>query len=165
MAINQNTALTSNYVMQIKKIPDVEYFLTGTVLPGVSVRNIEVPNQIAHLFVPGLKPEFGAFRAEFLVNENLSNYMSLFRWIRSFSIPNDKKTNGKESDVYVYSTDIALNVLDNQSNYLYTINLINCFPIGMSDLRFDSQDQVPIPQRATVEFSVDWWEQSFDKVF
>lgn len=164
MTINQNSALTSNFRMQIKKIPDVEYYLTSTILPGVDCQNIEVPNPMAHIFVPGLKLQYSTFKTEFLVNEDLSNYMSVYRWIRSFAIPNDKSTAGQK-DIYNPATDISLNVLDNQSNYLYTINLVNCFPISLSPMRFDSQDQYPIIQRASIEFSVDWWEQTFDKVF
>lgn len=164
MTINQNSALTSNFRMQIKKIPDVEYFLTSTVLPGVDCQPIDVPNPVAHLYVAGLKLQYSSFRAEFLVNENLSNYMSVYRWIRSFAIPNDKSTSGQK-DIYNAYTDISLNVLDNESNYLYTINLVNCFPIGLSPVKYDSQDQYPIIQRAVIEFSIDWWEQTFDKVF
>ena len=74
MTFNQNSALTNNFRMQIKKIPDVEYYLTSTILPGVDCQGIDVPNPTAHIFVPGLKLQYSTFKTEFLVNEDLSNY-------------------------------------------------------------------------------------------
>jgi hypothetical protein len=105
----------------------------------------------------GDKINFGEFTIRFLVAEDMSNYLELYRWILALGFPKDynqfraftetrpsrfpfvTKTDGKQ-EILAYS-DGTLTILDSTNNPKVNIIFKNLFPISLQSLDFDIASQ------------------------
>ena len=96
---------------------------------------------------------FGEFSIRFLISEDMSNYLEMYRWLIALGFPDNynqfsaftknrpssfpfvTKTSGKE-EVLAYS-DGTLTILDSTNNPKVNIIFKNLFPISLAALDFD----------------------------
>lgn len=142
-----NPAPVSKFRLQFQRLPNVEYTLNQANLPsltsGVAIQN----TPLARLPVPGNgNLEFGEFRIQFIVDENLNNYFEIANWMIALGFPantdqyaalqnSDFQTNPEFKGIW---SDCTLIILTNLSNPNINITFRDAFPVHLSELQFDA---------------------------
>lgn len=164
MIENYNLLNNPNFKFTTKKLPGVEFFATTVTWPTISIGAVDVPTPRGTHYEPGVGIQYTELNIDFLVDEDMKNYFELYSWIRECSIPPKNPTPYPTGQFFPFS-DLALTVLDNSMNPLYTVNYINAFPVFLGSMSFDSSIDQPIPIRCSVQFRYDHFERSGDSVY
>lgn len=129
--------------LQIKKTPNMNYFVQKATIPNVSLGEADVDTPFTKIPYPGTRLTFGNLQVTFKVDENMQNYQEIFSWLRDMGFPDNfdqyasiasKKLTSGEG---VFS-DISLTVLSSAMNPNIEFTFYDCFPVDLSELEFDS---------------------------
>lgn len=161
---NINPLSPNGYRFGIQKLPDLTYFAQQVNLPGISLGDPEFANPFASVPIPGDRLTYDSLTLEFMVDENMTNYMAIYNWIVALGFPNDylQYTNlTNQDDINTINelatnySDATLQILDNNNNPVKTVHFIDCFPTNIESLTFTStsQDVNYLIGRVTLRFS------------
>ena len=154
MALNDslicNTDLlqSSKFIFTIPRLKEVQFFCQAANLPGVNSQSTVQNTPFRDMGVPGDKMEYEDLSIEFLVDEELRSWSSIYYWIKGY-------TQAEAWDDYV-----NLNKLSKYSQYEYlntpqyadailttlaaandqpkvNIHFIDLFPVYVSAIPFD----------------------------
>ena len=96
----------------------------------------EVASPVRNLpIIPRGGVTFGDFSVRFIVDEDLVNYNSIYKWIRDNGNADQMQRTTKESEIY---TNGQLNIVTSQYNPAFVIDYRDIFPISLSGLQFDA---------------------------
>ena len=126
---NINYLTGVQFKFELVGYPGVSFFIQTCNLPGLSTQAAQMPFPRQ----PGIQKNLGVIEFEmlsiqFLVDEYLKNYQSIWNWMM------DK--NGE-------NTSAILTLLSSHMNPFMEIHFNGCFPIGLSELLFDSTTVEP----------------------
>lgn len=136
----------------IQSLPLVTYFVQSAEIPGISLGSATQATPLADIPHPGDKMGFDDLSITFMVQESLEDYNELYGWITGLGFPLSHSQfeeyvnsqsfkiagiNPKKSELPQFS-DAVLIVLDALNNPVASYNFIDCFPIGLSGLKFSS---------------------------
>lgn len=113
-------------------------------LPGLEMGTVEQATPIVTVPRPGDSLQHGELTLDFIVLEDMSNWIEIFDWIV------DMKSNTKIDMSEVYS-DISLVIMSNKFNPIITFDFTNGFPYSLSpvDLTLETSGE---PVSASVSF-------------
>jgi len=159
---NINTLNANNYRLSIKSFPDVEYAAVRANVPGISFGQAMVDNRFTVIPLTGDKIDFDFLDVQFVVYEDISNWLKLFDWMvaLAFTRSHDQYTGFKrleELGLQQEYSDIQLHILTNAKNYTgVQVDFYNAFPVSVSSIDFDSQitDETPIIASARFQYQV-----------
>lgn len=137
---NLNPLSGNSFKFTIQKIPGVEYFLQEVTLPALSLQSPEQVNSLTYIPIPGDIITYDTLDISFMVDSKMENYKSIFNWIEGLGFPetNQQFADFKDqSDGYLYS-DASLQILDSLGNVAATIQFVDCIPVSLSGLQFQS---------------------------
>jgi hypothetical protein len=137
----------------IKDIPGVSFTCQSANLPNLSMGFAPQPTPFVDIPRIGDKLNFGEFTIRFLISEDMSNYLELYRWLVALGFPKDYTqfgsfvtkrpssfpltTNAKgEKEVLAYS-DGTLSILDSTNTPKVNIIYKDLFPVSLEALDFD----------------------------
>tara|TARA_Y100000385_G_scaffold181700_1_gene187677 strand:+ start:1136 stop:1714 length:579 start_codon:yes stop_codon:yes gene_type:complete len=176
---NLDFASPSQFRFTLLKVPNVEYFVTGVNLPGVSFSgDATINTRFTSVHFMGDSMEFEDLEVTFLINEALENYREIHDWMVGIGFPKDNqqyidaigseqnmnpiaskvdtaKATGKPS---VLMSDATLTILTNKNNPNLRVNFKNCFPTSLSGLSYNTQGTDTEQLTATVTFKYDIYE-------
>ena len=176
---NLDFASPSQFRFSLLKVPNVEYFVTGVNLPGVSFSgDATINTRFTSVHFMGDSMEFEDLEVTFLVNEALENYREIHDWMVGIGFPKDNqqyidaigseqnmnpiaskvdnaKATGKPS---VLMSDATLTILTNKNNPNLRVNFKNCFPTSLSGLSYTTQGTDTEQLTASVTFKYDIYE-------
>lgn len=141
------------FVVTVKRLPHVQFFTQRVSIPSVSLQPIERPTPFKSLYETGDRLTFGELNLSFIVDENMSNYIEVFNWMKGIAFPNnfDQYKNLENSDDGIRS-DISLVIMNSNKNPNIEVNYLNCFPITLSDISLDTTQTDIVYPEATVTF-------------
>ena len=142
------------FVVSVKRLPNVQFFTQSVNIPGVSLQFIEQPNPFKPIPVPGDKISYGDLPLSFIIDESMNNYIEVFNWMKGITFPDnyDQYKDLKNSE-YGILTDISIVVMNSHKNPNIEIQFQDCFPVSLSDVTLDTtQTDIVYPQ-ATVTFT------------
>ena len=137
----------------IKDLPGVSFTCQSANIPDLQLGFATQPTPFTDVPLVGDKINFGEFTVRFLISEDMSNYLEMYRWLIALGFPENynqfstftkdrpsrfpfvTKTTGKE-EVLAYS-DATLTILDSTNNPKVNIIFKNLFPISLQALDFD----------------------------
>ena len=137
----------------IKDLPGVSFTCQSANIPDLQLGFALQPTPFVDIPTIGDKLNFGEFTIRFLISEDMSNYIEIYRWLIALGFPDNynqfstfaqnrptrfpfvTKTTGKE-EVLAYS-DGTLTILDSTNNPKVNIIFKNLFPISLQALDFD----------------------------
>jgi len=137
----------------IKDLPGVSFNCQSANIPDLQLGFAVQPTPFVDVPVIGDKLDFGEFSIRFLISEDMSNYLEMYRWLIALGFPDNynqfsaftknrpssfpfvTKTSGKE-EVLAYS-DGTLTILDSTNNPKVNIIFKNLFPVSLAGLDFD----------------------------
>ena len=137
----------------VKDIPNASYTCQSANIPDIQLGYALQPTPFVDVPIIGDKLNFGELAIRFLISEDMSNYLELYRWLVALGFPNDynqfstftkdrpsrfpfvTKQNGT-SEILAYS-DATLTNLDSTNTAKVNIIIKNLFPTSLSALDFD----------------------------
>jgi len=158
---NYNSSLPKTYdflrpnafKFSVKDLPGTSFTCQSANLPQLSLGFAVQPTPFVDVPRIGDKLDFGEFTIRFIISEDMSNYLELYRWLIALGFPQDYtqfgqfvknrpsafpfKTNLKgESEVLAYS-DGTLTILDSTNTPKVNIIYKDIFPVSLEALDFD----------------------------
>ncbi len=146
---NLNPLLPTYFQFSMKRCPHVTFFCQGANLPSINVSVIEQPTRFVDIpHAPGV-PEFDDLTINFMVDEEMNNWMELYKWIRSTVHTDDYTEYEKAPEHY---TDATLTILNSAMNPKIRVQFFNLLPTSLSGLEFDSTTTSPDALIGTATF-------------
>ena len=85
--------------------------------------------------IPGGGVEFGDLSITFIVDEDLKNYNSIYKWMRDNGNADQMTRETSEEDIL---TNGQLLITTSQYNPAFVIDFQNIFPVSLTNLQFDA---------------------------
>lgn len=134
----------------VHNLPEVSYTCQKANVPGIAVRAVTTSNPNTPIKHPGNQPIFDQLQIEFMVDQNLANWLEIYKWIYAHSFPRHTQTDRVEWQNDRVDVDKALNkqhsdgtliVRNSQLNYICECVYRDLFPVSLSQLQFDTRTQ------------------------
>jgi len=153
---SDNPMLPTFFKFSLLRTPNTSYFCQATALPGVNLPSVIQTSTFTSIKHPGGRAEYGDLTLNFVVDENLNNWLEIHDWIMGISTTYDfNHMVDLPADHY---SDGTLVVTNSSMKPKYIVKFYNMFPNSISDLTFDSTDVDAAPLTATATFSYDYYE-------
>jgi len=144
---NVNPLSPNGFKFNIQKLPDIEYFCQQVHIPGITFGDPILANPFANMPIPGDHLTYDTLNVQFLVDENMDNYISIYNWIVALGFPQTYQQyityiNSQQSGVLSelaksYSVG-TMQILNNTNNPVRTLTFNDLFPIALETLQFQS---------------------------
>lgn len=145
---NRNYLSPIGFRLGIRKAPKVSYLCQEVSIPTMELGVVEL-NYRGYAAVPTEgNIKFGDFRVEFLVDENLENYLELHDWMVGLGVPTtqDERDNFMKqmsdtkypefANIEEFS-DATLSVLNNNNQTNFQVRFYDMFPVALDPMTFD----------------------------
>lgn len=146
---NTNLLQPTKYILTFSDVPDTVYFCQKVKVPGVSLSMVTQTSPNLDFFLPGTKLTFNEFEVDFLVNEDLSSWLSIYNWMKNITT-DVLKTRRLQGEA-------VLTVLSNQNNPKIRILFNNIFPLSLGDIDMDTRLSAEEHMSATSTFKYDYF--------
>ena len=172
----------TKFKFSINKLPTVEFFTTAANIPGVNLGEAVFPTPFKAIPTQGDELTFENLEIQFLVDEKLTNYREIHKWLVGIGFPKSREqfeSFRKEfSEVFPTNTqnkgsilntgnainqaamygDANLLVMSSKNNPLIEVRFSDLFPVALSGLQFDQQLTDTTYLTATATFSYKMYE-------
>jgi hypothetical protein len=147
---NRNFLSPVGFKFNLSKYPKVDFFSNKAQLPGISLGVAIQSTYLKDIPIPGDKLEYDDLTLNFLVDENIENYLTIYDWLIGLGYPenvsqfNDLRLrdpynpSGNARDSYNQYSDGSLEILDSNYRAKFKIKYKDLFPTSLSSLEFDS---------------------------
>lgn len=134
------------FKFQIKKLPDVNFFLQKVSMPQISVDPVSQPSPFVKIPHPGDHMEYNTLDIVFKVDEDLNNYRQLHDWIRGTGFPEtiaEYRALASRNEFVGAGilSDATLIITTNLKNPNLEITFEDAFPFQLGSLDFDSTNR------------------------
>jgi len=147
------------FQVTIKRMPNVEFFVQRTAIPSVSGNPAEMPTPFNRLSITPDKLQYSYLDLTFIVDESLSNYMEVLKWIKGTTFPERYQQYKDLADSeHGIQSDITIIALNSHKNPVVKITFTNCAPISLSEVVLDTTQTDVVYPEATVTFSYDYFD-------
>ena len=147
---NINPLSPNGFMFSIQKLPAVSFFCQQINVPGITLGAPEFGNPFNIAPIPGETLTYDQLQVQFLVDENMENYMAIYNWIVALGFPQsyEQYTTFFNEDQRASISELAKNysdgtvqVLGSNNNAVRTINFVDMFPVSIDSLTFQSTNQ------------------------
>lgn len=157
-------AIANSWQLVIPKCPNVAFFTNTCSIPSLGIDAISTGTRLAPIQIPGSKLKFETLDVSFIVDKQMSNYVSLYTYLRGLAPLNDLTPTGLNgtSDYQQYiankpslnddTCDVSLIVNDNYNNPLLQIVYHDAFPTSLALPKVDAGTGDAKPLIATATF-------------
>ena len=156
---NRNFLSPSGFQFNLARAPKVDFFSSSARIPGIQLGEIMVGNYLKSVPVPGDQIQFEDLTLQFIVDENLENYLEIHNWIYSLGYPKSVDQFGRlvtNADSEIYNlrqfSDGTLTVLNSNFNPMAYVKFTDMFPVSLSTLEFTAAENDYTYFTATVTF-------------
>lgn len=142
---NRNFLSPIGFKFTLGKYPKVAYFCQSANVPAITMSTPTQSSPMRGLPMDGFM-EYEPLNLQFLIDENLSNYMIMHNWIRGLATPDggadraafDRKMESLYGNVGEQGADGTLTVLN--SNFQMNFNVVfqDLIPTSLSALEFNA---------------------------
>lgn len=163
---NRNNLSPSGFKFSLAKYPKIDFFSNTAVIPGINLGVAMQPTYLKDIPIPGDKLSFDDFVLNFMVDEDMENYLLIYNWLRGFGYPESMKEysdllfdHDPESPKQVANSGMSngsLIVYNSNYNPVSKIIFKDLFPISLSTLEFDSKitDVVYLNAQVTFKYTI-----------
>lgn len=136
------------FSVNVKRLPNVEFFTQRVSIPGVSAGQVETQNPLGTLYNTGDKLVYTELDLNFIVDEDMKNYEEVLKWMESttsnYELAQFAKLQ-KSDEGIVSDVSIEINNSSKQPNCRFQFH--NCFPTSLSAITLDvTQSDVVYPE-------------------
>lgn len=146
---NMNFLQPTKYILTFSDVPDTVYFCQKVTVPGLSIGSVTQSTPNLEFFLPGTKITFDDFEIEFLVNEDMASWLSLYNWMKNITtdIVKTKRSEG----------EAVLSILSNQNNPKLRILFKNIFPYTLGGFEMNTTLSAEDHMVATATFKYSYF--------
>jgi hypothetical protein len=164
---NTNFLSPNGFKLSIEKLPELTFFAQEVNLPGLTLGEPEFGTPFSRVPVPGETLTYDTFEIRFMVDEQMKNYKAIYNWMVALGFPesytqyvnlvNSAEINAINELATNYS-DATLQILTNVNTNNQTVVFHDCFPISISSLMFQTQNQDVQYLGATATFKFSYYK-------
>ena len=138
---NTNLLQPTKFLLSFDRISTVQYFCQSVNLPSITLGEVNRATPFLDMYSAGTKLSYAPLDIEFTIDEELESWKNLYKWFLTIADPDgfEKRTYVKELQRTEYLSDATLTVLSALNNPVLRINFRNCFPLSLSEIRFDTK--------------------------
>ena len=142
---NRNYLSPIGFLFILEKARKVSYLCQSASIPPFTVGSIDIPTGgLARLPIDG-NAVYSDLEVQFLVDEDLTNYMQIHNWLRALGTPSEFDERQVWKDVRSRDTDVinplfcdaTLQVLNNNNLHNFDVVFKDLFPTELSTLQFN----------------------------
>jgi hypothetical protein len=124
------------------RLPNVNFFCQRINIPSIGLGLASQATPFSDIPVLGDKLLFEQLTLNFIVSEDLSNYLEIYNWLISIGFPeNDAQFNLNNSNVEPTEnlrSDMNIIINTNKSNPNYSITFRDAFPVSLGSIELDA---------------------------
>lgn len=160
---NRNFLSPIGFLFILDKAKKVSFLCQRAEIPTVQLGQVNIPTSgFVPIPVEG-NMRYSEFNIEFIVDEDLRNYMQLHNWMRALGTPQDLEErriwtdeNQNHPSQNAKYSDATLQVLNNNNLANFDVVFKDLFPISLSTLAFDvtGSDNDYFTATATFEYTL-----------
>jgi hypothetical protein len=144
--INKNFLSPLNFRFQIKKAPNVNFFIQKVNIPDITLSSPEPNNPFVKTPIPGEHLSYGTLEVFFAVDEDLTNYLEIHNWLVALGKPESFKQYADIQNKPSYTgdgiySDITVLVMSSVKQPNFDITYTDAFPVSLSSLVFNTIDE------------------------
>ena len=162
---NRNYLSPIGFLFVLEKAQKISYLCQSTSIPTLTVGSIDIPT-------PGMAPmrldgnaQFMDLEVEFLIDEDLTNYMQIYKWLEAVGTPaefesraiweSEKSRAPRDNPL---TSDATLQILNNNNLHNFDVVFKDLFPVSLSTLTFNVSMMDNEYMRATATFKYNYYE-------
>lgn len=153
---NRNYMSPVGFKFILSKAPKVDFLCQAANIPAINMGTAVQPSYLKDIAVPGDKVLYDDLTLRFLIDEQMENYLSIYKWITGLGYPEtiEQYNNLKKEDPYTRVQDIGitdpryfefsdatLQILNSNYQPNILVKFKDVFPISLSTLEFDVADR------------------------
>ena len=139
---NYNILSPVAFKFEIAKLPSLTFWCQTANIPDLSLGSITVPNPLRDYPLHGNQLELGTFDMDFVVDEDLINYLEIYEWMRSLGSSDTtddyKSLSSDPNPNRGIVSDGILMLLTNTMNTNKEVHFIDMFPTSLGTINFTS---------------------------
>jgi hypothetical protein len=143
---NRNFLSPAGFQFSLSKHPKVDFFCTSARLPEISLDLALQPSYLKDIDVPGEKLTYGDLTLRFLVDEDMTNYMSVHNWLTGLGFPETTQDfvdlttddDGIKNVMSEQFSDGSLSILNSNYRINTIVKFKDLFPVSLTSLEFDT---------------------------
>lgn len=137
----------NNFRVIVTRMPETLFYIQSCVIPGITINPVTTRYTGYNLVpYPGETMEVDDVALNFIVNENLDNYMEMHRWIREAISQSEPQLHNR------FFSNIILFTLTNNKNANIVMTFKDAFPFSLSAINLDLTGDAAGPIISTVTF-------------
>lgn len=145
---NRNYLSPIGFKLTLETKEKVDFFSNSANVPGITLGTALQGTTFRILDVPGDEILFEDFTVNFLVDEDLKNYMIIHNWITGLGIPESfnqfselvkNPDTGQREDILQYC-DGSLHILNSNYRNIAVVKFKDLFPVSLSTLQFNATE-------------------------
>lgn len=145
---NRNFLSPIGFQFSLAKEPKVPFFCNSAKIPEITFPPLEQPSYLKNISVPATKLQYGDLMLRFLVDEDMTNYLAVYKWMIGLGFPESAKqfkefTKGVregEIDYLDQYSDGSLTILNSNYNPVVVVKFKDLFPTSLSSVEFNTTD-------------------------
>lgn len=154
---SQNYIYPTYYRFTIAELPKLEYSVKKVTLPSFGYDSpVDQVNRFTLLKHPANRVSFGPLELEFLVDEDMENWLEISNWIRRTSVVDDHMDIMENTKKHF--TQGTLLITNSAMVPNLEVTFYNMFPISITGFQFDSSVTELTPWISTVNFAYDYYQ-------
>jgi hypothetical protein len=141
---NKNYLSPIGFLFILDKAKKVSFLCQKAEIPTVELGQVEIPTRGRVVIPTEGNMRYSDFNVEFIVDEDLENYMQLHNWMRALGTPQDDEERfdwmNETSTIELGDkrfSDATLQVLNNNNIANFDVVFKDLFPTSLSTLSFD----------------------------
>ena len=146
---NLNQMSGVQFKLDFHNLPTTSFFLQTVLLPGIDSDTPPYPTPRRNITVTPSFFTFDPLIITFIVDEDLKNYMEIYRWMMSMARTDDEKEN---------KSDATLHILTGQMNPNIKVRFVGIFPVSLTELAFGTNDSDNITTVSTATFNYSYFD-------
>jgi hypothetical protein len=153
---NRNYMSPVGFKFILSKAPKVDFLCQAANIPAISMGTAVQPTYLKDISVPGDKVLYDDLTLRFLIDEEMENYLAIYKWITGLGYPEsiEQYRNLKRDDPYsevknieltdpryFEFSDATLQILNSNFQPNILIKFKDIFPTSLSTLEFDVSER------------------------
>lgn len=150
---NVNFLSPIGFQFGLVKLPDIGFKTQRCNIPGISMGNPMLETPFVGVPEPGDKIDFEPFMIDFMIDESMANYLSVWEWLIGLGFPNnwEEFIDGPNRNL-IHTSDGFLQILGSDNKIVKTVTFKDMFPINLTAVTFQSVDSDVNYLQATATF-------------
>lgn len=130
----QSPARSTNYLFVVGEDRSMTYAVQNAVTPDLTLGETMYGTRPKDLFIPSNKLETSPIIVQFLLDESLSQWIDMYKWILTLK-------NSNSAHFPDLTKTCELTTLDEQNQPLHSFVYGDCFPTNISTVQYTSQGE------------------------